>query len=444
MAEKLAQRSVRDLPEVQDPAKVFSSLQEDLDAYRAITKKFQSEGAGARIMRRAKKILVKSKAAEEEIYGEVIAKCFPVKKTQDCVKRLRLDPLDSEARIGLIEPFVMKGIKGNLMVYRQVVLQAMLEANSPKLTSMKLNLALMAQRRYLDKLMSFFKEELNQLHAKLTDVQARSRNLTPTDPTAPQNKDSDPSSKDDSASSRADKQQPERYASKEDEINRQIDETRNKINFLKECMGIVKAKQLGQNLELDLNELASSGEIPKEQLTTIISPFLSAMAALPLARSNAEWLISIVKKGAPRIPIGGFYESRMHRVRSKVFFVAYTAGNKKLAAECGKALFASLNSISATLTIVGNHPSSKFDKACVREYGMITHIVYQQSPLLGFAPPSNHGETMQRAIELLREIAEEPGVPELINVLGKNLLNQQGIGQSRLAANQSEEDAEEE
>ena len=92
-----------------------------------------------------------------------------------------------------------------------------------------------------------------------------------------------------------------------------------------------------------------------------------------------------------------------------------------MASECHKTILAALNASNAALSIVGNNPASKLEKACVREYGFVCLLVFQQVLLLGSAPPKQHLENMKRAISLLEIISDEPGIVELISVLQKNV-----------------------
>ena len=85
-----------------------------------------------------------AQTSELDLSGERIAQHFPVKKMQDFVERLKIDPHDSEARIGLTESFAMKGIKGNLIVYRDVLLHAMLEVDGGKISTTAVNIAVVA------------------------------------------------------------------------------------------------------------------------------------------------------------------------------------------------------------------------------------------------------------------------------------------------------------
>ncbi len=399
MAEKNnLNKIIRDLPEVQEPPVLFKTLKEELEQLLQQSKQFNAEGAASKLLRRAKLMVSKGNTdSGSDLYGSTIAKYFPTKKVQDCVKQLQIDPLDSQARIGLIEPFALKGIKGNLLVYRQVLLHALLEASSSKLSSKVINMVLMAQRRYLDKIAEFFKEELSSCQFKLSELA----------------KDNRSGKEGENSASRAQKQ---------DELIKQMDLLKQKLEFVQGCIESLKGKQVKQEVMIELKELSSMGTIPKDQVANEIAPMLGAMVTVPLLRPNTELLVYAVKKGAPRMPVGGLYESKMHRIYSKVLFAAYTAGYKDVAQECGKVLFASLNSIQSTLGIVGNTPSSKLEKSCVREYGMVCHIVFQQAPLLGFPPPSTHTAAMQRAVDILQTFSDEAGVLELVNALGQDLV----------------------
>ncbi|MBF0286185.1 MAG: hypothetical protein HQM14_00085 [SAR324 cluster bacterium] len=401
MAEDKKKKIIRELPEIEDPKKIFTLLEEDLQAFLELAKHYKQESPAARIMRIAKNSIKKSSvSAKDDICGTLIGASFPTVKIKESVKALEKNPLNSESRLALIEPFAMKGIKGDLLIYRQILLHSMLELSAYHISSAKINMAIMIQRRYLDKIADFFKEEATNCQAILNDLKAREAR-----------KKQEPIKEKESSG---------RTHTKE-ELIEEIELCKKKHDYVKEVAEILKGRTLTSDVEVDMADLRSSGPIPKDVLYKVIVPLLGGMVCLPVVQKNTQVLIDTAKGGAPTMPIGGFYESRMHRLESKVLFAAYLVGWQDVAQACQKAIMGTFNSINVVIPMVGSMPSSKFDKVCVREYGMICLLVFQQLPLLGAVPPGKHKQSMQRAVDLLQTISDEMGVIEILNALNKSM-----------------------
>lgn len=402
MVDDKKRKQIRELPEIEDPKKIFSVLEEDLEAFLELAKHYKGESTAGRLMRLTKGAFRKSSVgAKEDICGTLIGASFPTVKIKENVKALERDPLNTEARLALIEPFAMKGIKGDLLTYRQILLHAMLELSFYHLSAKKINMAIMIQRRYLDKMADFFKEEATNCQAILNELKAREARRRQQETTK-------------------EKEHSGRVHTKEELIN-EIEDYKKKHDYIKEIAEILKGRTLTGDVEIDMAEVRSAGPIPKDTLYKIIVPLLGGIVGLPIVHKNAQILIDTAKGGAPNMPIGGFYESRMHRLESKVLFAGYVSGWQEVTKNCQKAIMATFNSINVIIPMIGSVPSSKFEKVCVREYGMVCLLVIQQLPLLGAVPPAKHKQSMKRAVELLQTISDEAGVIEVLNALNKSI-----------------------
>ena len=206
-----------------------------------------------------------------------------------------------------------------------------------------------------------------------------------------------------------------------EELFAEMEEFKKKSQYVKGISDTLKGKQLEQSMELDMAELKKAKTLEKNIVIKRVVPLLGIMVALPIVHANTRNIIEIVKTGAPGLPVGGFYEAKMYRLRSKILFAGYAAGWHEVKPECQKMILATYNAIKTAISILGDHPANKLESACVREFGLICLMAYQQLPMLGSGLPTNHAETVKHALKLLEFISDEPGIFELLNALRRKL-----------------------
>lgn len=398
MSDTPKKKLIRALPEVAEPYHIFSILEKEVKNFVELSKQYKGETAASKMFRKTKGVFKKSVTLSEgDICGTYIAKVFPSEKIRASVKKLDDDPLDSNARKTLIEPFTLRGVKGDLLTFRQVVFHAMFEMSAHQIDTEKVNLAILAQHNYLTKLADFFKEEAAYYQMALNELDERSSKKKTNVKATKGQKHS------------------------REELAKELKDFKAKYQFIKEVILILKSKPIKTPLTVDMLELRSSGQIPKEIAQKVIPSLLGGMVAMPIIAANTQTLVEIAKSGAPRVPAGGYYESRMHRNISKVYFAGYAAGWQQLSTDCQKSIIAAFNAINNTLKVVGNNPTSSLEKACAREFGIVCIIIAQQFPMLGASPPANLKQAMKKAVSLLESISNEAGVAETISVLQRNI-----------------------
>lgn len=382
------------LPEVKEPHNIFLILEQEVKHFLELSKQYKDETAAAKIIRKTKGAFKKTiTLSEGDLCGTYIAKVFPSEKIKASVKKLDDNPLDSSARKILVEPFTLKGVKGDLLTFRQVVFHAMFELSVHQIDTAKINLAILAQNNYLHKLADFFKDEASSYQVTLNKLEENTSK----------------------------KKETKGQENSKDELMQQLKDFQAKSRFMKEVILMMKARPLKAEVSIDIHELRSAGQLSKEAVEKSIAPLLGGMVSMPAVATNTKVLIDILKTGASRMPAGGFYESKMNRIMSKIYFAGYVAGWQQLSADCQKAIISSFNSISNTLKVVGNNPQSTLEKASVREFGMVCIIIAQQFPMLGAAAPGNLKQAMKKAVSLLQTMSNEAGVAETISVLQRNI-----------------------
>lgn len=373
---------LRSLPEAQDTANMFFLLEKDLEAFKLAVLNQANETTTKRFVRRASLLLNKKNkaAAGPDIYGEELGVAFPVKSTLDCVNRLKVNAADSQARLELIENFAIKGIKGHLGTYRNVFLHAMYEAGNDVISTERLRIAALSQRRYIDKLISFLIEEITLSKNKAKENKAKGGHIAYLD---------------------------------------RMEDSKKKVQFLKDISSLIRPKPVERSFEAHVNDLLTTEKPSAEVIQNVLVPMTNAMVSMPLLKDSTQFIIECLKKLLPTKPYGFFYDSRLHRSMAKLMFCAYSNGYRDKGKECLKQLTYAMTAINNAIQMVGANPQSKIDRACIREYALICFSIHQQSPMLGHLPPSDHLQRMEEAIKMLALISEEPGVIELETALGK-------------------------
>ncbi|MGK5090468.1 hypothetical protein WDW89_00475 [Deltaproteobacteria bacterium TL4] len=372
------------LPEIQNPTQVFDLIKKEFENRVSLLKKYEDQGSVKVAYRYSKSFLLAPNSEEAAISGALIGEYFPAKKIQKCIRKLMCNPYDSQARAQLLESFVKRDLKVNLLVSKELLIQSLLELNQSRVTGYALNTARHMQYLYLKTL-----EE--------------SLILTSNSPPPPLNKFKGK----DSIRQRV-------------EYEKQIEKIKEGIMFIKECLGIFVYKRIHDEIIIDLNRILNAKRINTFIFGNAYIAILSSMCFLPPIHTIFEkWLLISVRLFGDK-KVSSLFAAKMHTLNAKIAYLAYQRGDLKYRSVMVKAYNAALQYTSSSVVMSGPSKSA-IDKACLKEYARVCLSISRDLPFLGIRLPEQHGKRMERIISLLSAIPKEKGALELQGLLFKAL-----------------------
>ncbi|MGK5095430.1 hypothetical protein WDW89_25890 [Deltaproteobacteria bacterium TL4] len=381
---------IQKLPEIKDPTKFFLFIEKEMIERIALMKKYRNQGELEKMVQRFKRIVTKPDVNEAKVSGALISKYYPSYVMKDCVRRLRANPYNSKARLKLLTPFFKKRINASILVYREALIQALIELDSSHVTGEKLNMARHLQSSYLEKL-------------------TESLNMTVKD----KDEDGKISGKDISTLSAS--------VDQKEQILRQ----KKGGSFVKECRVLLKDKRIEEKVEIDFNGLINETKITPEQRQFYIS-ILSSIVYLPSAHRIMKKWILLSKKVFDPYPLGALYESKMNRIYAQIYLAARNAGDRRFRMDLLRVYTDSLNIMSTAVSQIKKDPTV-IEKACIFEYARLCLAIAQNLPLYDLDIPVSHFDRIQESINLLNSLTDEKGIIEMQAVLYRVLKNKKRI-----------------
>jgi len=365
---------IRFLPEVQDPFQLFSALRHDLQKPRSQLRNYRRVQIASKALKSLQSPFHSQHTEGFDATGTRLAEQLGTAPAKELSSRLGAVLDDSDARLELIELLFKEGRKCNLIAFRDAYLLATLEAETPLLSTRKLNLLIQAQRVYLQKLGGFLKADQANVEEKLRGGGSESDAM----------------------------------------IEGQLRRVKTGLGFIAESQKLLKAEPLSHDYTLNLKEMRNLSKIPFGDIKFGFDPMLRASAKLPTMEMNRQLMLDILRRAEARNPLVGYHEAGMYETLAKLQMVVGVGTQES---EHHQRTFDLLNqglsAIRHSVNLVGDTPKKPLEYACIQKYGQLCYEANGAYILLPFPVPLEHQDRMQHATELLGRISDKPQAQRL-------------------------------
>ena len=159
---------LRELPDIQKPLLLFKNLKTDLDKLKSQIDNLKNIKLSSKLLKgiSLKKGDIPS-GKELEYTGCRLSQGLKNIRAKGISERLHKHPDDSKSRLELVEMFLQEAESSSLPISRDAFLLAMLEVESPMISTQKINMALAAQTVFLEKLKKFLQDDLTETDSKI-------------------------------------------------------------------------------------------------------------------------------------------------------------------------------------------------------------------------------------------------------------------------------------
>lgn len=353
---------------------MFKILGAELERRVTLMKKFQKKGSALKYMHRAMTVVSSANGDEATLCGAIFSRHSPSLTIRDCVRQLRQDPCNSKARVEMLEFLVKRDIK-DILIYREVMLHALLEVSFSHISWRTLNLVCVTQVNYLRLLIKTVHTVIHRQAGMILNDQASSQ---------------------------------EQVKRKEN-----LRKQKQGMEFLMECRTLLKGKRVAKDIELDMTPILAKKSANIIQFGRAFIPIFSSMSQLPLTHQSMERWFSFSKKIFDPIPLPELYELRMWRVQGKILFAASKTGDKRFLSEMFDLYIMAFNSSSLTASRIGNVIKTPIDKNFIFERALILFEMMKNFPLAGFKIEEAYKIQVNKCIESLYFLSKEEGTLEL-------------------------------
>ena len=304
----------KEFPELEQPESLWETLERDLNELLAQHSSAKRTNVQTGFL---KKVIKGSPSNANQMRledsGSRIASLSGLKEAPKLVDELSGNPMNSKARLDLVEMVIRKTDGKDPLVNRDTFLLAMLEVLGIPLDERRMRLALSAQNRYLNGLKNLFRQEL---------VGDESGDETQNSKT-----DSDGSSSS-NAVEQYDRQQ----------------KIKQGVRFLDELMKQFRVSVPADLQPLMLENVKAGGN--SKAVMKLLNPYLNAVSALPLARDVRKELLDILRRFSDKDPHASYAECLLFRKRATMLLSSIRAGNKALEGAIENLLNEGLQAIS--------------------------------------------------------------------------------------------------
>ena len=160
--------SIRELKDIQEPLFVFKHLKTDLDILKSQINNLKNTKISTKMLRGIN--LKKSDVVDTKILeftGSRLSQRLKNIRAKEVSAKLKKHPDDSKSRLELVDMFLQEENHRSIENARDAFLLAMLEVESPMISTQKINIALVAQTVYLTKLQKFLQDDLSETVSKI-------------------------------------------------------------------------------------------------------------------------------------------------------------------------------------------------------------------------------------------------------------------------------------
>ncbi len=366
--------NLRELPEVKNPLELFAILKNDLDKLKSQINSLEKNKISSRVLsglRMNKGILASGK--DFEFSGSRLSRSLKNAKAKVIPSLLYKNPQDSKLRIELIEIFIQEEKDCNLIVSRDALLFIMYELEGPLISSEKINLAVLIQKIYLEKLENFLIEDFKETQTKI-----KGEGVV------------------------------------DSVLDKQHKKLQGELNFVKKCRNLLQITPIEFEYELNLNKSKKESRIPYGDIKNGFDPMLKSLVYLPLAKKKLYSIFDILHRLESKNPMVGFHKSKMFEISSQIHLVIGTIGKKNDHKKKGfENLTKALQAIIASLKLIGDMPKKPIEKAVVHRFSYLCYSIYGIYNSFGIAVPNSHYDRIKKALSLIEPIADDPNFQKI-------------------------------
>jgi len=266
--------------------------------------------------------------------------------------------------------FLQETKSSSLPISQDAFLLAMLEVESPMISTQKINVALAAQTIYLEKLKKFLQNDLTETESKIKG--------------------------DGNVDTILEKQQ---------------ERLQGEVNFISKCVDLLKTEPIATAYELNLNKSKAEKLIPFGDLKNGFDPKLRRLVFLPLAGDNLKLIFDILYRLEGKNPLVGYHEAKMFDVLARIQLIIASAVNEQEPEKSGfEQLSKSLKAIGGAVKLVGTIPEKAVEKAAVHRYGHMCYSIHRTYKSNNIPVPKEHLKRVEKAVSLLEAIAKDPKI----------------------------------
>ncbi len=302
------------------------------------------------------------------IIGDDVARAYS--------EKLASDPGNTEMRLGLVQHFLDNCRKDDLVAARDAYLLTLVELDGDVLTLQRIRVAGKAQFRYFASLYAFFKRDLMRLQSGGADSM----------------------------------------------IKEQVQRTKSGVSFLQECAQLLKVPQDENDYELNTRELMLSGKILFGDIKYGVDPMLKALAFIPPAEKARRNIMDPMQRLERNNPLTGYHDARILEIQARLRILQGSLSQDESAKHDGLQSSAmALAAIKRAMKKVGATPRQPVEVAILFKFGQLCQMKSAAYRLFKVDPPEEHKAMVKEAVERLRSISNQAGVPQLQSRLTKEI-----------------------
>ena len=366
--------SVREQPDIQKPLLLFKNLKTDLDKLKSQINNLKKVKLSSKLLhginlKKGDVVDVK----QLEFTGSRLSQSLKNTRAKEVSDKLHKYPGDSKSRLDLVEMFLQEAENRSLENARDAFLLAMLEVETPMISTQKINMALAAQTLYLTKLQKYIQDDLSETESKIKgggNVDAI--------------------------------------------LKKQEERLQGEVDFLQKCVVLLKTEPIASVYELNLNKSKAEKTIPFGDIKNGFDPMLRSLVFLPLASQNLELMFDILHRLEGKNPLVGLHQSKMYDVLAQIQLIIATAVNEAEPKKDGfEHLSKAMSAISGAVKLVGDVPEKSVEKAAIHRFGQLCYTIHRSYKSHNIPVPNDHMDRMQKAVSLLEPIAADPRIQKI-------------------------------
>jgi Sec-independent protein translocase protein TatA len=255
----------------------------------------------------------------------------------------------------------------------------------------RVRLALTAQNRYLVSLKDLFRQELSQ------DDSEEKNTRDQESPTSGSSSKSNPSS---NAVEQYDRQQLIKRGTR----------------YLDELLKQFRVSIPPDLQSLQMENLKAGGN--SKSVMKLLNPYLAPISALPLARNVRKEMLEILKRFSEKDPHASYAECLLFRKRATMLLSAIRAGNEGQGEVIESLLNEAMHAISRSVQKIKKIPHEE-RPMMIREYAVVGQLLFHSLSRIQKMLSPEQFSHFEKASEMLPEIYQEKGVPELLDKMKK-------------------------